>query len=440
VGSPSYRDELGRPIPSETSTEPSRVVRRNGNLRLPKPAKLPVEASRFLKQGSRHPSSAYPRAGAVPTLPIPEPVAQLGPYGVLGRVSHDADSELFRAVDTRSDKGSAVLALRLVHAAGASPAAMREALSCARRATQLSHPNLCHVLDAGVAGRNVYLASEWLEGRSLPDLVATLSQRGEGLSPALIAYLVAQAAYALDGAHRARDERGSLLDVLHRRLHPGSIVIGLDGAVKLRGFGMPAPVMPSAESDDTAERALLGYRAPEQLLGGAVDARSDVFALGVCLYELLTGMRLHRRATVRGTVSAVLDERPTSLRASLPELPELLDVIVLRALEKRPEHRFQRASELAMALDAYLASQPEPVSPRRLGRLMQRLYAGAQDGPKLERDDAALTRLRLALSQGEMRLESEPPPPVQTHLARRTLTVGLALASITGALVWLLLR
>ncbi|MFM2415764.1 MAG: hypothetical protein RL385_487, partial [Pseudomonadota bacterium] len=210
----------------------------------------------------------------------------------------------------------------------------------------------------------------------------------------------------------------------HLHIDPTSIVLGFDGSVKLVGFGLPAPEPPDPEADHMPS-ARLAYRAPEQVTSGHVDHRADLFALGVCLYELLTGLRLHKRTTVRGTVSAVLEERPTSLRASLPELPELLDVIVLRALEKRPEHRFQRARELASALESYIATCPETVNARRMTRLMSRLFPdGPARVPTLDRDEDALAPVRAAQAA------DVPEAPDQLKRIAFTTAVGIGLMTI----------
>jgi serine/threonine protein kinase len=435
VGAPSYRDELGLPIPPEDQlAESSRVVRRaDGSLQLPKPAKLPAEAANFFKPAKGpapsndvgHPGRAEP----TPPLDAPAvPIAHFGPFAVLGRLDKNSEADVYLAEDTRQGAKQTKVALRLLKLPSENRGEARtRALSSAARATYLAHPNLGQVYESGSVGGTVFLVGEWCDGRNLPELVAELSQRGEGLTPPVIAHIISQAAYALEAAHNARDKRGTLLDARHLHIDPTSVVIGFDGGVKLVGFGMPAPEAPDPDADSMPS-ARLAYRAPEQVMGGLVDHRADIFSLGVCLYELLTGLRLHKRATVRGTVSAVLDERPTSLRASLPELPELLDVIVLRALEKRPEHRFQRARELASALESYIATCPETVNTRRMARLMGRLFPeGPARSPALTRDEEALAPVRTA------QLADVPEPPDQ--LKRIAFTTAMGIGLMTLALI-----
>jgi hypothetical protein len=119
--------------------------------------------------------------------------------------------------------------------------------------------------------------------------------------------------------------------------------------------------------------------APEQLRNETVDARSDVFALGICLFEMLSGLRLHKRPTLRETMIAVIQEPAPALTSVVQELPVELDAIVQRALQKRAEDRYQSAGELQAALESYLAARGEVGSARRVGGLMARLYPHQQD-------------------------------------------------------------
>ncbi len=224
----------------------------------------------------------------------------------------------------------------------------------ARAAAHLEHPNIVHIIDTGVADGLPYIAMEYLEGGSLRDRLAQ-----GALAPAAALALVEQIASALDHAH----SRG----LIHRDVKPANILFTADGRPKVADFGI-ARVAEGTRLTQTG--TLMGtpeYMAPEQAEGQPVDHRADLYALGVLLYQALTGRVPFHSTTPHATLHAVIYEPPPPPRQLNPALPQAVENVVLKALSKRPEARFQRGEDMVSSLRAALA-RPAPRAPRTQGR------------------------------------------------------------------------
>jgi serine/threonine-protein kinase len=252
----------------------------------------------------------------------------------------------------------------------------------ARISMRLRHPTLCPIYEFGDDNGQLYLAMEWVHGVSLAEL------RGAGPIPIpMVVKLVADVAGALHYVHSATDPQGQSLGIVHRDVTPDNILVSFSGVARLLDFGI-AKV--KSQFDQTQAGVLKGkfaYMSPEQYRGESLDGRSDVFSLGVCLYEALTGQLLYDRASEYETVAAiVLDPEVPSLRAVRPDLPEELDVIVRRALAKQRDERFSTADEMHAALCDFLADTRVVVRDGEIAELVRRRFTRrATQGPDLDR-------------------------------------------------------
>jgi Tol biopolymer transport system component len=325
---------------------------------------------------------------------------RVGPYEITGRIAAGGMGELYRAHDSRFGRD---VAIKVLHdSIASSPERLRRFELEARAAGSIDHPGILVVHDFGFHEGWPYLATEMLEGESLGDRLVL------GALPARKAVDIAiQVAHALGAAH----EKG----ILHRDLKPDNVFVTRDGRAKILDFGL-AKLGTSALAEVDPEKdtlaapppplsvpgALVGtmaYLSPEQARGEPADARSDIFALGLVLHQMLTGRAAFARGSLIETLSAIIKEDPpaTSPAAVPPELERL----VRRCLEKAPSERFQSARDLAFALEAL---SWEPAGPRRGG---SRVPAWAQ---------AAARRLGLAALGGLLvavaaRAVQAPPPP-----------------------------
>ena len=277
----------------------------------------------------------------------------LGAYQILGKLGKGGMGEVYRARDPRLDRTVAIKVLP-PHVA-ASPEARqrfeREAVSIAK----LSHPNILSIFEFGLHGRTAFVVTELVDGETLRARLI-----GGSLPPRRAVAYALQIARGMAAAHA----RG----IVHRDLKPENVMITRDDQVKILDFGLAKPVE-AGDSDLTrgADVATtpgvvlgtFGYMAPEQARGQAADHRTDIFAFGAVLYEMLSGERAFQGATTADTMAAVLTKDPPELDATRSSLSPALDRIIRRCLEKTPDLRFQSADDLAFALET-LATTSTP--------------------------------------------------------------------------------
>jgi Tol biopolymer transport system component len=283
------------------------------------------------------------------TLPTIAPGTRLGPYEIQNAIGAGGMGEVFRARDPRLGRDVAIK--MLPQAFAADPDRRTRFEREAQTVASLSHPNVISVFDTGVEHGRLYLVMELLSGESLREHL-----KHGAIAPRKAIDVAVQIARGLAAAH----DKG----LVHRDLKPENIFLQPDGHVKILDFGLARGFTPdaagatqtAAATDPGMVMGTVGYMAPEQVRGHAVDARTDLFALGVVLYEMLAGQRPFQRETAADTMSAILKEDPPELASSRPDLPPALDRIVRHALEKNPVERFQSARDVAFALGALSGS------------------------------------------------------------------------------------
>lgn len=255
----------------------------------------------------------------------------------------------------------------------------------AKVAMHISHPNVCAIYEFGEQDGTCFIAMEWVNGVSLKQVAKRTAN--VGLPPSMAVRITAEIADALYAANQARDSHGRPLNLVHRDVTPENIMISYDGAVKLLDFGIAKASTQMTRTQAGALKGKFPYMAPEQYRGENVDARADVFSLGVCLYEALTGTLLYHRATEYETMGAiVLDDSVPSLRSVRPEITQALDQLTQRALAKDVQRRFRSAGELHQALERYLVDSGTVVRSVHVSRYVNELFMSERDhGPRLDR-------------------------------------------------------
>ena len=259
-----------------------------------------------------------------------------GPYKVLDKIGEGGMAVVYRAYQESLGRYAAIKVLRAELARDEEFVARfrREALAVA----QLNHPNILHVYDAGVANGVYFMAMGFVDGGSLKDLIA----QGP-VEPAYAASIGAQLADALDYAHKQ--------GIVHRDVKPSNVLMTRDGRPMLTDFGIAKALYESAALTRTGiSIGTPEYMAPEQIQGQPVDGRTDIYALGIVLYEMVTGWAPFSTPTPVATLYKQVNEPPPPLHQVNVNVPDWLEGVVGKALAKRPEGRYQQASEFAAAL------------------------------------------------------------------------------------------
>lgn len=402
------------------------------------PSAPPTPSTRPSARPTAPPPPGAPVASLRGSLPPPEEhpvIGRFARFDVLGKLATGGMADLLLARQSLEGAGSRSVVIKVVRGEFAEDGAFAEMfLNEGRLAMRLSHPNICTVYECGRHQGRFFMAMEHVRGHTLRELVVRLAKKKQRLPIPETLRIFSIVAEALDYAHRARDAQGRPLRIVHRDVSPHNVMIRYDGIVKLLDFGVAKAERSEHSTEAGAVKGKFGYMSPEQGMSQPVDARSDVFALGVCLFEAVTGRRLFGRKTQYDTLKAILEEEtppPSAFREGVP--PEL-DAIVARALEKDPARRYQSADDLRHDLDHLLADMKEVVSASRIGRLMESLFAAEmRAGPSL--DTGADVRRRLLVPTTEMAMSTvRRRPPV-------ALMAGLgvaALALLVGglALLW----
>jgi serine/threonine-protein kinase len=287
----------------------------------------------------------------------------------------------------------------------------------------LVHPNICHVYEFRCEGALSFIAMEWVHGVALHELMRAQQELRSPLPVQLAANIGAQIAAGLEHAHSATSARDEALFLVHRDVSPSNVMVRYDGVVKLVDFGI-ARVAATRESGSERIVGKLSYMAPEQILGGSVDARADIFALGVCLYELMTGTRLYPHLTTARARRATLDRPVPPLRALRPDVPRALDAIVMRALARAPQDRYQRAGDVQAALEDYLASEGVVTGARPLSTFMKGLYGERPSTPPLTWNASLRSALEAAASASRQ--------PLRARIATALATTAAALRRLSS--------
>ena len=309
--------------------------------------------------------------------------SRLGPYEVLAKIGAGGMGEVWRARDPRLGREVAIKVLPASFSAD--PGRLRRFEQEARAASALNHPNILTIHDVGEAGGSPYVVSELLEGDTLRARL-----RPGGLGPRKAIEYAVEIARGLAAAH----EKG----IVHRDLKPENLFVTKDGRVKILDFGLASwqPLdaagrdQAAASHDPMARNGLtavptveapltepgmvmgtVGYISPEQLRGQKADQRSDIFAFGAILYEMVKGQRAFQRETSAETLTAILKEDPPPLSAPGRQVPPELVRVVQHCLEKNPGERFQSAQDIAFDLSSLSG---EPVA-SRLGPTRRRWFA-----------------------------------------------------------------
>jgi eukaryotic-like serine/threonine-protein kinase len=257
----------------------------------------------------------------------------------------------------------------------------------ARISVQLNHANIVHIHELGKHEDTYFIAMEYVPGRDLRTILERYRRRKEIMPTAQAVFLASKICEGLDYAHRKKDARGQDLNIIHRDISPQNILISYEGEVKLIDFGIAKAANRSQKTQAGILKGKFGYMSPEQVRGLPIDRRSDIFALGVILYEMLTGERLFVGESDFSTLEKVRNAEVPAPRQFNPNIPAGLEKVLMKALSGEADTRYQWGSDLQEDLMRFLLAGDAIYSSKHLSAYMKEAFADdiLREAEKMER-------------------------------------------------------
>ena len=380
-------------------------------LEIPKTERMKPEPAK--PQPKPEPVAAKPTAApmkdalpaAVAAKVVEEEGINFGQYLLLEKIATGGMAELFLAKRKGVEGFEKILAIkRILPHMAENEEFVTMFIDEAKLAAQLTHHNICQIFDLGKIDNAYYIAMEYVHGKDLRGILKSSRTKGKPMSVDLAVLVISKIASALDYAHRKRGSNGQPLNLVHRDVSPQNILISYEGEVKLVDFGIAKAATKAHVTQHGALKGKLLYMSPEQAWGKAVDKRSDIFSLGVVLYELLTGRPLFfdENDTEVTILEKVREARITPTREFNSRVPAELEKIVTRALKKTADDRYQSAYEMQKDLDNLFYSESYTATGASLANYVRDLFPDESHEGEMK----------------EIAAEKEPAIPVGAAIAR----------------------
>lgn len=276
---------------------------------------------------------------------------RLGRYEILGTLDVGGMAEVLLARPADPSEGDGLVVIkRILPELARKPEFVQSFLREARILARIRHPNVVAIHDLGHDDDGLYLVMDYVDGRSLSALTRALKGAQSRVGPAIAAHLFAEACAGLHAAHELTDESGKPLHIIHRDISPQNLMVSRSGDVRLLDFGIAWDAEYASNTATGHVKGKAEYMSPEQCRGDRIDRRTDLFSLGIVLYELTTQTRLFKRASAPLTMRAVCNDPVPYPSERTADYPPSLEQVVMRALARDPGERFQTAAQMRAAL------------------------------------------------------------------------------------------
>ncbi|MFO0666330.1 MAG: protein kinase [Polyangiaceae bacterium] len=304
----------------------------------------------------------------------------LGKYHIFATLGRGGMADVYLAVARGPVGFNKLVVIKRLRPQLAEEAAFRDMfLDEARLAARLSHPNIVNTFEVGEEAGAHFIAMEYLEGQALNKVIRESIRMEVPIAPTIAARILADMLLGLSYAHNVTDYDGSPLGIIHRDVSPHNIFVTYDGCVKVVDFGIAKAASTTTETEVGVLKGKVAYMAPEHATGARIDARADVFAAGIVLWELLTRQRLFPGENAAVTIHRLMSQPIAPPRSHDPRIPRELEQIVMRALEKDPAARYQSAADMRAALEEYIVHSGAPVRQEDVGALLVRLFSAVRE-------------------------------------------------------------
>ncbi|MGE0547844.1 MAG: serine/threonine protein kinase [Kofleriaceae bacterium] len=354
--------------------------------------------------------------------PIPKTV---GRYQVLERLAVGGMAELFKATLTADHGFEKLVVIKKILPHLAQDRAFVEMfIDEARITARLDHRNIVQVFELGTDSDTPYIAMQYVDGLDVLALLRECARVQVRLTPDLCAVIARDVLDALDHAHNAVDSNGKPLGIIHRDISPGNVLLSWRGDVKLTDFGIARAAEQRHKTDAGTLKGKYSYMAPEQVSGGEIDPRADLFAAGIVLAEMVMARRLFTSTNELDVLLMVRDAKLDRLQRYASEFPPELRTITVRALQRRPEDRWQTAAEFRDAVDDWLHRTTRAGS-RELATLLGKVV----NAPTYDPDDGVVTDVKDATMSGPLTRMNQARADAEAAQARAEYIAGEAIPS-----------
>jgi TonB family protein len=361
------------------------------DVRTPKPAPRPAPVPPVVSLPEPKPAPKPAPPPVKPATPVskpaPEPVpaAQIGtPFGqydLIEPIATGGMAEVFKARMRGVEGFQKIVAIkRILPHLTENDEFVTMFIDEAKLAAQLQHPNIIHIYDLGKLERSYYIAMEYIDGKDLRSILRMLEEKERRLPLGLAMFIASRLAAALDYAHRKRDMQGREMVLVHRDVSPQNVLISFDGDIKLCDFGIAKAASKASHTRAGALKGKLQYMSPEQAWGKDLDHRSDIFSLGLVLYEMLTGRKAFAGDSELSILEQVRSPRIGALRDLDPAIPPEVERSLMKALKENREERYQTAAELGTDLNNILQSIRPAPGAGELGAFLSELLDREKSG------------------------------------------------------------
>jgi serine/threonine protein kinase len=347
-----------------------------------------------------------------------------GPYELTERINVGGMAEVFRARDPAHERLVAIK--RILPSVAEDEEFIQMFRDEAAIASQLDHPNIARIYDVGRVDLSYYLALEFVRGKDLRVIFDRSAKKKEPIPLDFILYVISQACRGLDYAHRRTDARGRALGVVHRDVSPQNVLVSFDGDVKIIDFGIAKASGKLARTQVGTIKGKFGYMSPEQVRGLPIDQRSDVFSLGICLWELLTLQRLFVGDNEVAIMEKIRRGEIPSLIELAPDTPPEVERIVSKALANDVDERYPTATELDSDITAFARANGLVLEAAQAADYMRRIFAGdpaidasLEEGASMadQKTGSDLDVFDGLLKKNSPQSDDEAPTPFAPHVA-----------------------
>jgi eukaryotic-like serine/threonine-protein kinase len=294
----------------------------------------------------------FPKVFFVATNQLSEPI-QFGKYTLFDRIGRGGMAEVFKGrIQGPAGFERVFVVKRILPHLSDDQTFIKMFVEEAKLSARLNHPNIVHIFELGAVEGEYFISMEYIRGHDLSETMRSIWKALGPPRPELVSYIGREACRGLAYAHGLTDENGRLLGMIHRDVSPSNVMLSYEGAVKMLDFGIAKALGDTADSSKSGTmKGKYAYMAPEQTEGDNIDHRSDIFAVGIVLHEVLTGRRLFKGQNDVQTIERVRRCEVPKPSLQNPAVPPELDQIVLKALQRDPARRWSNAADMADALD-----------------------------------------------------------------------------------------